>query len=122
MHTTETRPTPDIRYTEEIGGHCPVQAEGTINDYPFYFRSRHQHWALYIGPKGSTANMHDREWSLREEYPGCADETPTYYGEHPVYFSAGTADRKECADFIYRAATKFLEDLENGFKFTTETN
>jgi hypothetical protein len=108
---------PDIRYLEEISGYCPVQAEGTVNGYPFYFRSRHQHWALYIGPKGSTANMHDREWSFREVYPGCADETPTDYGGRLVYFSAGSAGKKECAEFIERAAVAFLDDLENGEVF-----
>jgi len=33
-----------------IGGHFPVQAEGTINGTPFYFRSRHEHWSMSIGP------------------------------------------------------------------------
>jgi hypothetical protein len=107
----------EIIYTEEIGGHCPVQAEGTINGYPFYFRSRHQHWALYVGPMGKTANMSDREWCFREEYPGCKDETPMDYHGHLVYFSAGTAERKECEEFIERAATRFLEDLEQGEVF-----
>lgn len=32
-----------------IGGNCPVQAEGTINGKPFYFRARGQHWSLGIG-------------------------------------------------------------------------
>lgn len=36
-----------------IGGVCPIQAEGTINGEPFYFRSRHQHWSLCIGENAS---------------------------------------------------------------------
>lgn len=31
-----------------LGGVCPVQAEGTINGKPFYFRARHGKWSLDI--------------------------------------------------------------------------
>ena len=30
------------------GGTCPYQAEGTIGNKPFYFRSRHQHWTFEV--------------------------------------------------------------------------
>lgn len=30
------------------GGYCPVQAEGTVNGNPFYFRARHGDWSLHI--------------------------------------------------------------------------
>jgi len=35
-------PTPPaiIHFTEECGGQCPVQATGTVDGYPFYFRAR----------------------------------------------------------------------------------
>lgn len=35
----------DIRFTCEA---CPVQAEGTIDGAPFYFRARGQHWEIEI--------------------------------------------------------------------------
>jgi hypothetical protein len=41
---------PEIIYTE-LGGACPVQAEGTINGHPFYFRYRGDEWSLTIAPK-----------------------------------------------------------------------
>lgn len=32
-----------------LGGNCPVQAEGTINEKPFYYRARGDRWSLGIG-------------------------------------------------------------------------
>jgi hypothetical protein len=32
-----------------LNGNCPVQAEGTINGKPFYFRARGESWRLGIG-------------------------------------------------------------------------
>lgn len=34
---------------ETIGGNCPVQAEGTIDGVPFYFRARGRRWSMGIG-------------------------------------------------------------------------
>lgn len=34
---------------EYIVGQCPVQAEGTVNGVPFYFRARHAHWTFSVG-------------------------------------------------------------------------
>jgi len=34
---------------EYLGGNCPVQAEGTINEIPFYYRARGDRWSLSIG-------------------------------------------------------------------------
>lgn len=31
---------------ENIGGNCPVQAEGTMQGLPWYFRARHERWAF----------------------------------------------------------------------------
>jgi len=42
---------PEIIYTE-LGGACPVQAEGTIDGHPFYFRYRGDEWSLTIAPVG----------------------------------------------------------------------
>ena len=49
---------------EWLGGNCPVQAEGTIDGKPFYFRARGKHWSLGIGadPVGCP------EWSIRRRY------------------------------------------------------
>lgn len=36
---------------ERIAGLCPVQGEGTIDGYPFYFRERGRRWGIYISMK-----------------------------------------------------------------------
>lgn len=38
----------DLRI-EMIAGYCPVQAEGTIDGVPFYFRARGRRWSMSIG-------------------------------------------------------------------------
>jgi len=51
---------------ETIGGNCPLQAEGTIDGVPFYFRARGRRWAMSIGkdPVGilSTIESKPNEW------------------------------------------------------------
>ena len=49
---------------EWLGGNCPVQAEGTVDGKPFYFRARGEHWRMGIGgdPVG------DPEWSREEKW------------------------------------------------------
>ena len=41
---------------ENIGGWCPVQADGTVDGVPFYFHSRGEGWSMAIGddPVGVT--------------------------------------------------------------------
>lgn len=34
---------------ETFGGNCPVQAEGFVDDKPFYFRARGESWSMSIG-------------------------------------------------------------------------
>lgn len=100
---------PVIIYTEEISGYCPVQAEGTINGLPFYFRSRGEHWALYVAlkPNGDPLERCDATWSHRELYPGSRNEDPVMIYGRPCKFSAGSATREECKAFIEQAAELF---------------
>lgn len=35
-----------------IGGQCPVQAEGDVFGFPFYFRARHGAWTFDVASKG----------------------------------------------------------------------
>lgn len=37
-------------WSGDFGGWCPVQGEGEIDGWPFYFRARHRHWALSVAP------------------------------------------------------------------------
>lgn len=47
-----------------IGGNCPVQAEGEIDGKPFYFRARGQRWSMGVGgePAGSPEWEHREGW------------------------------------------------------------
>jgi hypothetical protein len=83
---------PDIQIAM-IGGQCPVQAEGTIDGKPFYFRARGQHWELRIGddPMAATA------WSHRQAY-----------GNEP--YAAGWMTEDEARKFIVEAAKSFHTD------------
>jgi len=66
-----------------LGGNCPVQAEGTINGQPFYFRARGDSWRMNIG-----------DWSYEEDY-----------GTGP--FDAGWMTEDEARAFIKQSADKF---------------
>ena len=50
---------------EEIGGNCPVQAEGHIGGKTkFYFRARGEHWTLGIGREP----VDSPDWEYGEDY------------------------------------------------------
>lgn len=51
-------------YMSSIGGNCPLQAEGRVDDKQFYFRARGARWTLNIGSDPVT----DPEWSYEETY------------------------------------------------------
>jgi hypothetical protein len=71
---------------ENIGGNCPVQAEGFVDGKPFYFRARGQQWSLGIGadPIGNP------DWIYSERY---SDEP----------YAAGWMTVAEARDFIAKA-------------------
>jgi hypothetical protein len=96
---------PTIIYTEPIHGKCPVQAEGTIDGYPFYFRSRGGHWALKISDTGKDP-ICDPRWIFREEYNG-RNAVRDIEINDGLRYSAGWADEDECAAFIERCASAF---------------
>ena len=75
------------------GGTCPYQAEGTISGYPFYFRSRGQHWSFEV-----TKQYGDGEimWQYSEKY----SDTP---------HAAGYINHEEADLFINIAAKIYYE-------------
>ena len=87
-----------IEYACGPGGCCPVQAEGFINGYPFYFRSRGEHMSLRIAKKRNGDPFKD------------FDAHTEQYGEDP--YAAGWAETKDCEDFISRAAALILKERE----------
>lgn len=70
-----------------IGGFCPVQAEGTYQGKHFYFRSRGNRWAFYIGTGEPFVNP---EWQYSEDY-----------GDEP--FVAGWITDAEALGFIEKS-------------------
>ena len=79
---------------DQIGGNCPVQAEGTIAGEPFYFRARGEHWSIGIG--GDVVGEPD--WFYQEEYPG-------------EKFAAGWMTEAEAFAFISQAAERYDADF-----------
>lgn len=76
-----------------LGGNCPVQAEGTINGKPFYFRARGEEWSLSIGGDDVVG---DPDWYYEEPY-----------GDEP--FMAGWMSDHEARVFIAKGARVFAE-------------
>jgi hypothetical protein len=76
---------------EWLGGNCPVQAEGTINGQPFYFRARGQHWSIGVGGEDTVSNP---KWLREEEW-----------GDGP--FAAGCMPHDEARSIIERCAEEY---------------
>lgn len=101
----QSREAPTI-VIESLGGSCPVQATGTIDGEPFYFRSRGEDWAIEIGPGntnlvvGSSIGGNSVEEMDRIEALGCWRHEEEY-GDWP---SAGYISDDEARAFIARGA------------------
>jgi len=78
-------------------GLCPVQAEGTVNGVPFYFRSRHEKWEMHIGQDPLDASA----WMLAQAYEGAPD-------------TAGYITDVEARAFINYAASERLKEHNKG--------
>lgn len=48
-----------------IAGHCPVQAEGSVDGVPLYFRARGDRWSLSIGGRDLVGAP---DWHYAEAY------------------------------------------------------
>ena len=82
-----------------IGGNCPVQAEGTIDGKPFYFRARGMRWTMGVGgdPLG-----HPTDPSM---------ERPDWYAEctwGDVPFAAGWMSEAEARRLIEWCASEYV--------------
>jgi hypothetical protein len=89
---------------EEIGGNCPVQAEGTIDGRRFYFRARGEHWSLTIHPtatEGYSSWPDDGTWYHQEAYGGGP-------------FAAGWMEIEEAKAFIERGAALYRQEQSAG--------
>jgi hypothetical protein len=96
----DQRPARKDRSIKYLGGNCPVQAEGTIDEAPFYFRARGEHWSLSVGGDDVVG---DPDWYYEEDY-----------GDGP--FAAGWMTEAEARAFIekgvelYRARATEADD------------
>lgn len=82
----------DIEY---LGGNCPVQAEGSVDGYRFYFRARGDQWSVQIAPTDEEL-WTDKRWVYVERY-----------GEWP---DAGWMDESEAKDFLITAIEKWRNE------------
>ncbi|MHA6345950.1 hypothetical protein [Roseivivax sp. CAU 1761] len=78
---------------EFLGTFCPVQAEGSVNGRPLYFRARGTQWSLGIGKDPILAP----DWRCRIPYEG----------DGP--YAAGWIDQDEALKFISQAVTWWRE-------------
>ena len=80
---------------DTMGGNCPVQAEGWIDNVPFYFRSRGGHWSMSVGGVDVIA---EPDWYHQEEYG--------------VWPDAGWITELEAFEFIRKAARLYKEQRQ----------
>lgn len=100
---------------EYLGGLCPVQGEGTLNDqYNWYFRARYDYWEFILEPKGTNPLAH--YFSLTAEGKLGRGTDATYYYREPYGetggFQAGYMPLGEATGFIEQACTRFLTQRE----------
>lgn len=74
---------------DDIGGNCPVQAEGFFDGIPFYFRARGSHWSLDVGVEGET--------SIESFFEKYSDDV----------FAAGWMEEEEAKTFIKQCYDKW---------------
>jgi len=76
---------------EYLGGMAPVQAEGTVDGQPFYFRSRGAKWSMGIGEEPVLAP----DWEHTEPF-----------GEWP---DAGYITKEQALEFIEKSVKLYRE-------------
>jgi hypothetical protein len=88
-----------------LGGCCPVQAEGTIEGKPFYFRARGASWSMSIGGSDVVGNP---EWYYKQSYGDDA-------------FSAGYMTEEEARTFINQSAKSYINKGNNMTYYKSKT-
>src|SRR5215467_2884968 len=94
---------------ENLTGLCPVQADGMIDDEPFYFRARGDSWSIEIGPGNTHLVVAAMEKNGKYEQSAEADEVRARgcwrYGEdYGAWPEAGYMPEDEARAFIAKAA------------------
>lgn len=86
---------------ESFGGNCPVQAEGTVNGIPFYFRARGEWWTFGIGDDPVGITMGEAEGFYRE----------CHYSPGDTY-AAGWMPQDEAKAAIRRCILEYLRERQ----------
>ena len=91
----------DLRLVGTIEGFCPVQASGTIDGHPFYFRARGETWSFRLArdPNGDPHDVEDASRGFFREEPWGAEEN-----------EAGWMPLDEAERWIERCALDFLRE------------
>lgn len=93
-----------------IGGQCPVQAAGTINGAPFYFRARGNWWSMGIGNDPVAVAMHGATGWCRQRQYG----TDKY--------AAGYMPVDEARRFIAECAEDYERGVNGAYPSARETD
>jgi len=107
-----SKPSLELIYSYEPTGKCPVQAEGTLNGLPFYFRSRGSHWTLYVAPSKRGDYFDKKAWRHSEPYDGVNAKIDVEINDGRI-FAAGLAEEDECKKFIDKAAKIYTMEHTN---------
>lgn len=87
---------------EYLGGECPVQAEGTVDGKPFYFRARGNFWSFALS-EDTTISSPDEDTAdfyVEEEY----GDTPYEAGYMPIEVAESIIRR--CAEEYLRSGVR----------------
>jgi len=87
----------DLRI-DHIAGVCPVQADGTVNGRPFYFRARHGSWSFVGALHGDPVEVYSGSHGFLQE---------ATWGAHAQ--AADHMPEGEARQIIARCAVPFAE-------------
>lgn len=91
-HLPDGLPKGDDWHTRTLSGYCPVQGEGWVEGFHWYFRARGTHWAMTVAMNLDVDHALDGPaWRHAEDY----------HPDDP--FSAGWMPLAEAAGFIRKA-------------------
>jgi hypothetical protein len=94
----------ELKLKGKIYGSGPVQAEGTIKGFPFYFRSRHDTWTFSISENSEVDPVDIQRTGQGNEFGYFAEG---YIGEQWEYI-ASYLDEDKVKDIIQKCSKDYL--------------
>lgn len=88
---------------DQIGGTCPLQAEGPFDQHRFYFRARYSHWQFHawIGSDHYLDSENREEWVVEPSYGTDMFEAGWMHHHEAIHFICDSVEE-------YRAQIKLL--------------